>query len=96
MLCLSAAWNSTSTEGRLALPHGRTLDFDTAVDIGLGDLMQRLLNLVQMLRVIHVDKHEVALLKAVESSRARAIDSLIKEIATLADSLPEDGSKKND
>jgi len=39
---------------------------------------------------------EVALLKAVEASRARAIDSLIKEIATLADSLPEDGSKKND
>jgi len=38
---------------------------------------------------------EVALLKAVEASRARAIDSLIKEIATLADSLPEDGSKKN-
>ncbi len=39
---------------------------------------------------------EVALLKAVEASRARAIDSLIKEIATLAESLPEDGSKKND
>ena len=39
---------------------------------------------------------EVALLKAVEASRARAIDSLIKEIATMADSLPEDGSKKND
>ena len=39
---------------------------------------------------------EVALLKAVEASRARAIDSLIKEIATLADSLPEEGSKKND
>jgi DNA polymerase-3 subunit gamma/tau len=38
---------------------------------------------------------EVALLKAVEASRARAIDSLIKEIATMADSLPEDGSKKN-
>jgi DNA polymerase III subunit gamma/tau len=39
---------------------------------------------------------EVALLKAVEASRARAIDSLIKEIATMADSLPADGSKKND
>ncbi|MDI1319294.1 MAG: DNA polymerase III subunit gamma/tau [bacterium] len=39
---------------------------------------------------------EVALLKAVEASRARAIDSLIKEIATMADSLPGDGSKKND
>ncbi|MBI2815185.1 MAG: DNA polymerase III subunit gamma/tau [Opitutae bacterium] len=39
---------------------------------------------------------EVALLKAVEASRARAIDSLIKEIATLADRLPADGSKKND
>ena len=39
---------------------------------------------------------EVALLKAVEASRTRAIDSLIKEIATLADSLPADGSKKND
>jgi len=39
---------------------------------------------------------EVALLKAVEASRARAIDSLIKEIATLAASLPDDGSKKND
>ena len=38
---------------------------------------------------------EVALLKAVEASRARAIDSLIKELATMADSLPEDGSKKN-
>ena len=38
---------------------------------------------------------EVALLKAVEASRARAIDSLIKEIATLADSLPADSSKKN-
>lgn len=38
---------------------------------------------------------EVALLKAVEASRARAIDSLIKEIATLAESLPDDGSKKN-
>ena len=39
---------------------------------------------------------EVALLKAVDASRARAIDSLIKEIATMADSLPADGSKKND
>ena len=39
---------------------------------------------------------EVALLKAVEASRARAIDSLIKEIAALAESLPDDGSKKND
>jgi DNA polymerase-3 subunit gamma/tau len=39
---------------------------------------------------------EVALLKAVEASRARAIDSLIKEISALADSLPADGSKKND
>ncbi len=39
---------------------------------------------------------EVALLKAVDASRARAIDSLIKEISALADSLPEDGSKKND
>ena len=38
---------------------------------------------------------EVALLKAVESSRARAIDSMIKEISTLAESLPDDGSKKN-
>ncbi|WP_438482404.1 DNA polymerase III subunit gamma/tau [Oleiharenicola lentus] len=39
---------------------------------------------------------EVALLKAVEASRARAIDSLIKEISALADTLPADGSKKND
>jgi len=39
---------------------------------------------------------EVALLKAVEASRARAIDSLIKELATLAEGLPDDGSKKND
>jgi DNA polymerase-3 subunit gamma/tau len=39
---------------------------------------------------------EVALLKAVDASRARAIDSLIKEISALADTLPEDGSKKND
>jgi DNA polymerase III subunit gamma/tau len=39
---------------------------------------------------------EVTLLKAVEASRARAIDSLIREIATLAESLPADGSKKND
>ncbi len=38
---------------------------------------------------------EVALLKAVEASRARAIDNLIREIAALADGLPEDGSKKN-
>ncbi len=37
---------------------------------------------------------EVALLKAVEASRARAIDSLIKEIATLAESLPDDSLKK--
>ena len=39
---------------------------------------------------------EVALLKAVEASRARAIDSLIKEISAMAESLPDDGSKKND
>ena len=38
---------------------------------------------------------EVTLLKAVENSRARAIDSLIKEISALAESLPDDGSKKN-
>ena len=38
---------------------------------------------------------EVALLKAVEASRARAIDSLIKEISAMADGLPEDGLKKN-
>ena len=39
---------------------------------------------------------EVTLLKAVENSRARAIDSLIKEIAALAESLPDASSKKND
>ena len=38
---------------------------------------------------------EVALLKAVEASRARAIDSLIKELATMAESLPADGSKND-
>ncbi|MBI3885440.1 MAG: DNA polymerase III subunit gamma/tau [Opitutae bacterium] len=38
---------------------------------------------------------EVTLLKAVEHSRARAIDSLIKEISAIAESLPDDGSKKN-
>lgn len=40
---------------------------------------------------------EVTLLKAVEASRARAIDSLIKELASLAEALPgdeTDGSKK--
>jgi DNA polymerase-3 subunit gamma/tau len=42
---------------------------------------------------------EVTLLKAVEASRARAIDSLIKELALLADEAPagagaEDGEKK--
>jgi len=39
---------------------------------------------------------EVALLKAVEASRSRAIDSLIKELSAMADSLPDDSSKKND
>jgi DNA polymerase-3 subunit gamma/tau len=39
---------------------------------------------------------EVALLKAVDASRSRAIDTLIKEISAMADSLPEDGLKKND
>ena len=34
---------------------------------------------------------EVTLLKAVEASRARAIDSLIKELATLADEAPASG-----
>ena len=42
---------------------------------------------------------EVTLLKAVEASRARAIDSLIKELTALAESAPvsegaDDGSKK--
>jgi DNA polymerase-3 subunit gamma/tau len=42
---------------------------------------------------------EVTLLKAVEASRARAIDSLIKELAALADETPApvaagDGSEK--
>jgi len=41
---------------------------------------------------------EVTLLKAVEASRARAIDSLIKELSALADEAPEtsaaDGEKK--
>ncbi len=37
---------------------------------------------------------EVALLKAVEASRARAIDSLIKEISTLANSAPAGDEKK--
>ncbi len=40
---------------------------------------------------------EVALLKAVEASRARAIDTLIKEISALAAAAPEsgaDGEKK--
>jgi DNA polymerase-3 subunit gamma/tau len=40
---------------------------------------------------------EVTLLKAVEASRARAIDSLIKELSALADESPAeagDGSEK--
>ena len=39
---------------------------------------------------------EVTLLKAVEASRARAIDSLIKELAALADEAPAAGEKKKD
>ncbi len=43
---------------------------------------------------------EVALLKAVEASRARAIDSLIKELSALAEEAPvtagEGGEKKKD
>ncbi len=43
---------------------------------------------------------EVTLLKAIEASRARAIDSLIKELAALADEAPEptadDSEKKKD
>lgn len=35
---------------------------------------------------------EVTLLKAVEASRARAIDSLIKELATLAEQAPDTGT----
>ncbi|HUR57969.1 MAG TPA: DNA polymerase III subunit gamma/tau [Opitutaceae bacterium] len=37
---------------------------------------------------------EVTLLKAVEASRARAIDSLIKELASLADDAPAGAEKK--
>ena len=38
---------------------------------------------------------EVTLLKAVEASRSRAIDSLIKELSNLAESVPEsDDSEK--
>jgi DNA polymerase III subunit gamma/tau len=36
---------------------------------------------------------EVALLKAVDAGRARAIDNLIREITQLADQLPDDGKK---
>ncbi len=39
---------------------------------------------------------EVTLLKAVEASRARAIDSLIKELAALADEVPVSSEKKKD
>jgi len=43
---------------------------------------------------------EVTLLKAIEASRVRAIDSLIKELAALADEAPEsaadDSEKKKD
>jgi DNA polymerase-3 subunit gamma/tau len=39
---------------------------------------------------------EVTLLKAVEASRARAIDSLIKELAALAEEAPASGEKKKD
>ncbi|MFP4281443.1 MAG: DNA polymerase III subunit gamma/tau [Verrucomicrobiota bacterium] len=38
---------------------------------------------------------EVALLRAVEAGRARAIDALIREISGLADQLPEEAGKKN-
>ncbi|MGH8018012.1 MAG: DNA polymerase III subunit gamma/tau, partial [Opitutaceae bacterium] len=37
---------------------------------------------------------EVALLKAVENSRARAIDSLIRELAGLAEAVPGESEKK--
>jgi DNA polymerase-3 subunit gamma/tau len=39
---------------------------------------------------------EVTLLKAVEASRSRAIDSLIKELATLAEQAPDNGSEKDE
>jgi DNA polymerase-3 subunit gamma/tau len=39
---------------------------------------------------------EVTLLKAVEASRSRAIDSLIKELASIASDAPEGGEKKKD
>lgn len=39
---------------------------------------------------------EVTLLKAVEQSRTRAVDSLIREISSLVAALPADEEKKND
>ena len=39
---------------------------------------------------------EVTLLKAVEASRARAIDSLIKELASLSDEAAAPDEKKKD
>jgi DNA polymerase-3 subunit gamma/tau len=38
---------------------------------------------------------EVVLLKAIEASRARAIDALIRELETAAAGMPEDAGKKN-
>jgi DNA polymerase-3 subunit gamma/tau len=37
---------------------------------------------------------EIALLKAVEASRSRAIDSLIKELSALADEAPVAAGEK--
>jgi len=38
---------------------------------------------------------EVVLLRAVEASRARAVDALIREISGLAESIGDEPQKKN-
>ena len=78
-----AAGGSTSKLGNVALTTEQITRMLDALREGEGGVKLGLAEKINF---------EVTLLKAVEASRARAIDSLIKELAALAEAAPETGA----
>lgn len=63
LLCLCCCWHSLHCDNQIKLCYGRRLGIEQAQLIGLGDIMQRLIDFSSQLRNLELDSHEFVAMK---------------------------------
>ena len=64
LLCICTCWSSIHNPSQLRLSYGRTLSLEQAHAMGLGELVERLLDFSEVMRQYETDSYEFVAVKA--------------------------------